>query len=308
VTGTSTVCCHGKLPLFGDFVRLNGESSPCLGALDRWLMNGIESGYAQAGRAFESKLRSFEPMRVVLWGGADRCWTGLVVPSADAVGRVYPFTFGWELQGGLPLPELMPLFGFADMLALSGLVERSRRDKPPLGEFLAELGGMRLRPDAEVSDEVLGAFLRERALEELCRDWPDGGSSDRLSRSLHELSLLGQPPFPPRYLTRIPYSGEPAEVGFWLKLITSWMPDGARPTLLAWPAAAGAPGDLRVLYDRLEARYLGQALWPAQEGGAVLDLARAASASRPTPGYEAFASAVPVSASLRELVRVLGDF
>ena len=40
MSSAATIGCMGKLPLFGDFVRLNGEVSPGLAVLDRWLTLG----------------------------------------------------------------------------------------------------------------------------------------------------------------------------------------------------------------------------------------------------------------------------
>ncbi len=308
MTGSATICCLGKLPLFGDFVRLNSDTSPCLLALDRWLLQGIEHGYLQSGRAFESRLRSFEPLRVLAWSDPERCWSGFLLPSVDAVGRVYPFLAGWELHSPLPAPELVPLIGIEDLQALYGLVERARQDLPALDVFLEQIGAATLRQDPGGSDDVLRGFLQAHTLEELCGRWPEGHDPGRRARSLHDLSLLGSSPAPPRYLTMIPHAGWPAEVGFWLRLVGRWMEARKQPTIVAWPVFASASGSIRLLYDRLEARYVEQLLWPEEHSRSALDLRVPSAAGRAAPGYEAFAREVPSSGLLQHVIGAASDF
>ena len=62
---TATIGCLGKLPLHGDFVRLNHAQCPELVAIDRWLLEGMERAYADRGRGFEAELRGLSPLRVL---------------------------------------------------------------------------------------------------------------------------------------------------------------------------------------------------------------------------------------------------
>ena len=183
MSASATIGCIGKLPLFGDFVRLNGEASPCLSALDRWLQQGIENGYMQEGRPFEARLRSFQPTRIVCWSAADSGWSGLLMPSADQVGRVYPILTGWQHTNPVT-PDVMPLVGREEAEGLQAFVEKAQVERPSLEAFLQDLNATTLSPGAPGACAKLEEFLRESSLESLCRGWVDGGIPQRRARAL----------------------------------------------------------------------------------------------------------------------------
>ena len=191
MSAPATIGCIGKLPLFGDFVRLNGEASPCLTVLDRWLQQGIENGYMQDGRPFEAKLRSFQPTRIVCWSAANSGWSGVLMPSADQVGRVYPILTGWQ-HANPASPDVMPLVGRDEAEVLRAFVEKAQAERPALDAFLHDLNATTLSPGAADAASKLDAFLREHTLESLCRDWADGGLPQRRARALYDLAQLRQ--------------------------------------------------------------------------------------------------------------------
>ena len=301
MSASATIGCIGKLPLFGDFVRLNGEISPCLSALDRWLQQGIENGYMQEGRPFEAKLRSFQPTRIVCWSAADSGWSGLLMPSADQVGRVYPILTGWQHTNPVT-PDVMPLVGREEAEGLQAFVEKAQAERPALDAFLQDLNATTLSPGAPGACAKLEEFLRESSLESLCRGWVDGGIPQRRARALYDLAQLRQPPAPPRYLTVIPYSGRCEEVGFWLRLIAASMPTPLTPSLVAWPAGKEASGSIRILFDRLEARYMAPVLWPQDCARSTLDLHASSLGRREPADFAPFAAAVGSAGTLRQLL------
>ncbi|MEC9046760.1 MAG: type VI secretion system-associated protein TagF [Planctomycetota bacterium] len=301
MSSAATIGCIGKLPLFGDFVRLNGEVSPGLAVLDRWMQQGIEHGYMQEGRPFEAKLRSFEPLHVACWSAGGSGWSGLLMPSADQVGRVYPILAGW--QHAEPVAShLMPLVGRDERRALRAFVEKAQAERPSLDGFLAELAATPLTHAAGDLSATLDDFLRSVSFEALCQGWVDGANPLRRGRALHDLFQLRHAPAPPRYLTVIPYAGDSQEVGFWLQLIQASMPAPLHPTLVAWPAEEGASGSIRILFDRFDARYLGQVLWPERHQQETLDLHAPSHGRRVPADYAAFAAAIPLVGSLHQLL------
>lgn len=304
-----TIGCLGKLTLHGDFVRLNHTRCPGLAAVDRWLLEGMERGYADRGKAFETDLRAMQPLRLLhVSPETGGLWNGLVLPSADRVGRVYPFIVGWQDAAPPAGPEFdrLPLVGQPSMAAVDALVAASVAAPRPLPEFLAALAEMPFESDANGAEQALRSFTFGTTADEIWAGWPGGNASERRRQALFELWHLGQPPYPPRYLTAIPYRGQAAEVAFWLTLVRQWLPAAVNPTLVAWPARTGAAGTVRLLYDRLDPRYFGAFCWPGKDGAAVLDLGRDTAGQRPVPEAERFATLLPDRGLLHDLILAAG--
>jgi type VI secretion system ImpM family protein len=131
------VGCFGKLPFYGDFIRVHGDKSP-IAAIERWYGGGaVEAGSTRA-RQF---LASGPVFALVQDGGM---WWGVALfPSQDQVGRPHPFAIFAGLDpeetgdevGLLPL-IFIPFFqrtgpAFAQAHAASGL--------PQVRELLAAL-------------------------------------------------------------------------------------------------------------------------------------------------------------------------
>lgn len=90
---------YGKLPAAGDFLvrRLPDEFR---NPWDRWLSEGMVLGKATLAEQWENVFLCF-PVWRFLWHGAraDRLlWTGLLMPGADRVGRLFPLTVAMPLE------------------------------------------------------------------------------------------------------------------------------------------------------------------------------------------------------------------
>lgn len=74
----------GKLPAHGDFVA-RGVSHSVRDAIDKWLSAWMEECRAKAGEQFNSVYESAAP-----WLYEGEATTAVLLPSVDAVGRLFP--------------------------------------------------------------------------------------------------------------------------------------------------------------------------------------------------------------------------
>ncbi|MFO1078552.1 MAG: type VI secretion system-associated protein TagF [Planctomycetota bacterium] len=283
MTGT-TITCLGKLPVHGDFVRLNQGQVPEIVEFDRWLLEGMERAYGARGRGFEAELRALPPLRFLYTSRqSGRVLDGLVLPSADQVGRAYPFVAGFAIGAIAPGPgyDRLPLLAMPSFTALGDLVATGG-SSGQLAPFLEQLLTIAYAADDNAGEQALRSFLFGTTLDALCADWPQGHVPEHLKACLLDLRQMCQPPFPPRYLTAIPSRGAPAEACFWLTLVRQWLCARTNPTLVAWPANQGR-GPVRLLYDDLHARYFEAVFWP-ERSTQLLDLGRAT--HRPPPLHQ----------------------
>lgn len=91
---------HGKLPSRGDFVGA-GLPRAFTDPWDDWLSAALDGARRRLGAAWEPSFAAAPPWRLVLAHGvcgADAV-AGVMVPSADRVGRPYPFLIAAALPG-----------------------------------------------------------------------------------------------------------------------------------------------------------------------------------------------------------------
>ncbi|HYG89765.1 MAG TPA: type VI secretion system-associated protein TagF [Azospirillum sp.] len=114
---------HGKLPARGDFVAHNlprGFVKP----FDAWLQAALAASRGRIGAAWERLFSASPVWRFAL--SADVCGAlpvaGVLVPSADRVGRLYPFVIAGSLPAAMDLASVpylaSPWFARAEELAL----------------------------------------------------------------------------------------------------------------------------------------------------------------------------------------------
>lgn len=111
----------GKLPAHGDFVRRVLPRS-FVAPWDAWLSEGMAAARAQLGEGWEAAWEAAPPWRFRLSPGAcgpDAAF-GVLVTSADTVGRLFPLTLAAVLPAGLPPPE-----AWYDALEAAALSARS---------------------------------------------------------------------------------------------------------------------------------------------------------------------------------------
>ena len=88
-----TVSCFGKLPKFGDFVRINASSQEVQG-FDRWLQEGLYHAKKSLAAQFDSVFDA-SPIQRFLFAMPElkRILIGVLIPGRDKVGRRYPFYY-----------------------------------------------------------------------------------------------------------------------------------------------------------------------------------------------------------------------
>ncbi|MBD3274434.1 MAG: type VI secretion system-associated protein TagF, partial [Candidatus Marinimicrobia bacterium] len=82
-----TVSCFGKLPQFGDFVRINASSQE-IQAFDRWLQEGLYYAKKSLAAQFDSTFDA-SPIQRFLFAIPElkRMLIGVLIPGKDKVGR-----------------------------------------------------------------------------------------------------------------------------------------------------------------------------------------------------------------------------
>ena len=116
----------GKLPSHGDFVsrRLPPQVRQCL---DDWLQRALMHSKAELGPAWLATWGSSPLWRFVIGAGVcgEQAWAGVMMPSADRVGRCFPLLLGAGIDGTPSLNDCLTRherwFAGLEALALSAL-------------------------------------------------------------------------------------------------------------------------------------------------------------------------------------------
>jgi len=128
---------YGKLPALGDFAtrRLPARF---VASWDRWLAVGLASSRERLGDAWLAAYLTSPVWRFFLMPGAlasedevgEACWSGVVMPSVDSVGRYFPLTIAAPFQAAPArsdaLADLWRWLGEIEEIALAVL----RFDQP----------------------------------------------------------------------------------------------------------------------------------------------------------------------------------
>ncbi|WP_145647579.1 type VI secretion system-associated protein TagF [Pseudoduganella lurida] len=166
---------HGKLRHHGDFVTRRLPPA-MLQPFDAWLQAALVRSRAALGEAWLPAYLNGPLWRFVLAPGVcgPQAWAGVMMPSADRVGRAFPLTIAAGLDGAPSLHDCLVAhagwFGQVEDLALSTL-----EDAFSLAAFDAQMGvlagaprpgGMTAAPAAglqvgALADGVLTAIAHE---------------------------------------------------------------------------------------------------------------------------------------------------
>jgi type VI secretion system protein ImpM len=157
---------YGKLPGLGDFV-MRQLPEEFVKPWDTWLQEGMLQGKSNYGEQWEEHYLTFPIWRFLLGKSLlnDSMWMGLLMPSADRVGRLFPFTVAVELPRGMVSATAISTID-QELDALQTLVTKLLEDDA-IDQFelaLAELSfGKPADPHAEQSEpDGLGLFDLER--------------------------------------------------------------------------------------------------------------------------------------------------
>lgn len=132
----------GKLPARGDFVG-RGLPPRWRSDWDGWLQRGLALAAAELeGAALRARLAGFAPWRYLALPARGETWCGILVPSRDRVGRVFPLTLAerWSAAPASPAScaaRLARLQAAADQgpealeSAIAALPGPHEQDSPP---------------------------------------------------------------------------------------------------------------------------------------------------------------------------------
>jgi type VI secretion system ImpM family protein len=160
---------YGKLPALGDFAsrRLPARF---VTSWDRWLAQGLASSRERLGDAWLDAYLTSPVWRFFLMPGAlasadndsEACWSGVVMPSVDSVGRYFPLTIAAPFKAAPvrsdALADLWRWLGEIERIALAVL-----RFDQPVAWLEAQLA-LRSPPDGR---PVHGSLYRGALLDEL---------------------------------------------------------------------------------------------------------------------------------------------
>lgn len=92
---------YGKLPARGDFIG-RGLSAAWRREWDDWLRQGfvLAAERLGGGEPLRERLGEFVPWRYAATSSVGERWCGIVVPSHDRVGRVFPLTLAERVDTG----------------------------------------------------------------------------------------------------------------------------------------------------------------------------------------------------------------
>ncbi|HEX9396142.1 MAG TPA: type VI secretion system-associated protein TagF [Burkholderiales bacterium] len=133
--GALTPGWYGKIPATGDFV-VRRLPEAFREAWDRWLQQSMDGGRERLGTQWQANYLSMPPWRFLLSAGmlTPQAWTGVMVPSVDAVGRQFPLTIACALPAvRLDLPGCLESarrwFDAIETIALDALAPRAEVKK-----------------------------------------------------------------------------------------------------------------------------------------------------------------------------------
>ena len=180
----------GKLPSAGDFMTRRVPAA-FVGSWDHWLQIGIAHSRAQLGDQFPELYLTFPVWRFLLPASGQEAgaWCGVLMPSVDRVGRMFPLTVCQALSADellsadfKGLEAHLARFGEAGMVGL---------DADSVERFEEEIAGIGPLQRGDPSRGLpLGAFSSEHAVGRWLLPGPVE-SSLALSAARFMLSHLG---------------------------------------------------------------------------------------------------------------------
>jgi type VI secretion system protein ImpM len=144
------ICCYGKLPATGDFVRMNA-AGPENVAFDGWLGSSLHAARESLGAAFQDCYRP--ALGIFIYRGddssgkePDRGLIGVWSSSGDSAGRMYPMTVAtsYDYEDMLQVGAALPIAVWPFLAAAYDLVANGRHLTPD--EFLRRVAQLQPIP------------------------------------------------------------------------------------------------------------------------------------------------------------------
>lgn len=125
-TGAPVAGWYGKIPALGDFASRR-LSAGFVNSWDAWLQRALAASRSALRERWQDIYLNSPIWRFALLPGVcgNNCWTGIMMPSVDKVGRHFPLTIAVALD---PQPEILATvfaaenwFAAVELIALSSL-------------------------------------------------------------------------------------------------------------------------------------------------------------------------------------------
>ncbi len=249
---SASVALWGKLPGFGDFLRLGSRSAP---------LSAIDTAFTEL-RLDTARAAAFSASApvVAFFHQADRWWGSVVLPSTDRVGRPAPLVAMAGLRAVDPADEIgvLPLaFGsfIGRVLAQHAAGWPTEQDA-----VLAAVAAAAADLDLGAAEETFVATLEASPQETL---WALTGGAAGCHRTLSIVAAAAAGRLPVVGM-RIAPIGSPVNAGFWLS--AAWLVRGRDDPpgpIVLHPGAAGIAPSVALLWPSPTGAALAAILWPA---------------------------------------------
>lgn len=125
----------GKLPSHGDFVQRN-VSPPLCDYWDNWIKQGFSYCETELGKDWQATYYTAPIWRFCLPSGliASNAISGLMMPSVDASGRLYPMTVFCELTQDIDVFSMFTMFSKEHRECSSGVIELLQQKRVDLDD------------------------------------------------------------------------------------------------------------------------------------------------------------------------------
>lgn len=282
--------CLGKLPLHGDFIRLNAASRE-VQDLDTWIQEGIYQAYEELGSRWDSTFDAAPTSRFIFCHPrTKRIVAGLFKPSVDKAGRRYPFLVYTLIEAdGLGndvgyLPWAMDAF----LQRATEMADWSN-SAINLNAFLSSFRDLSFDEDMAEARKSFAKYVLSHGAGDYwtaifgapAQDSRQGGDECRLAAV--QLAAWGVDIRPPESAAmRVPLTdsdpadGLPsAEAAFWIELCRRMAGGQQIPTMTMWNRPDGdTPVRLHMAFGALTSRYFLPFVLPGRESNDVSDLSR----------------------------------
>lgn len=232
--------CLGKLPLHGDFIRLNAAGAE-VHELDHWIQEGIVQGYNELDSRWDSTFDAAPAARFIYVSPrGQKTMAGLFRASVDRAGRRFPFLIYTLIDNAVISKDIGLL-----ALAIRPFLDRANemvefsKSAANLNMYLTSFEGLRFTPDLGEARRNFARFVLARTGGETWTATFGSATDDRRYSAVQAIAEGSDMRQGQSMSLRIPLVEPEAEAAFWIELARRLSRDGRAPTLAMWNEAAG---------------------------------------------------------------------
>jgi len=256
--------CYGKLPLHGDFIKINA-GGPELGWLDGWLGEGLVRAGDQHGESWAAAFDAAPALRFVRNLDGKTFLTGVLACSQDRVGRRFPCAIYWAVNDRYARkhPAALPLL-LSDSLDRAETLLTSGSAGLDLDGFRNELAELASAGDPKAAQGQLDALIKQSSSSAL---W-EGLEPAAASLLLHNAVGLLAPAASPTFALGFPAPPSTGLAAFWLHAAAELRGRAGFPPLAIWSSAG-----LRMILREPTAAHFVASVLPSLDADGTCQLA-----------------------------------